>query len=94
MYAPITHWRPITPDAGGRRTSALSKAFQCTVRYDDPLFDTFRKLSKPGTAHDANPRATEVRRKEFCELYDVPCGGRTSIRWHNRKDNVCHMIEV
>jgi len=62
------------------RTSALSKAFQRTVWYDDPLCDTFRKRSKPGTAHDANPRATEVFRKELCELYDIPRGGRASIR--------------
>jgi hypothetical protein len=72
----------ITADAGGRRTSALPKAFQCTVWHDDPLCDTFRERSKPGTAHDANPRATEVRRKELCELYDVLGGERASIRWH------------
>jgi hypothetical protein len=99
-YSTQTHARMLrlptgglTPDAGGRRTSALSKAFQCTVWYDDPFCDTFRKRSKPRTAHDADPGATEVRRKELCELYDVSCGERASVRWHI-EDNVCHMIET
>jgi hypothetical protein len=84
-----------SPTGGGQgRTSAFSKPFQCTVWYDDSFRDTFRKRPEPGTAHDANLRVTEVGRKELCELYDVVCRGSAGIRWHDWKDNVCHMIVI
>ena len=77
-----------------RRTSAFCKPLQCIVWYDDAFRDTFRKRSKPRTAHYPNSGGTEGRRKELCKLYDVLCGGSAGIRWHNRKDKVCHMIDV
>ena len=74
-----------------KRTSAFPKSIQRTVWHNDAFGDTFRESSEPGAAHNANLRATEVRRKELRKFHDI---FRRGGRRHGHGGGCCRSIAL